>query len=47
MKVQDLAYKVCARTMELLEKEGHYKIPEHLRKQVSQKILEELDKFIE
>ena len=46
MKIQDLAYRVCARTMELLEKDGHYKIPEHLRKQISQQILDELDSLI-
>ncbi|MDQ1255744.1 MAG: hypothetical protein QG656_338 [Candidatus Hydrogenedentes bacterium] len=46
MKVQDLAYQVSHRTIELLEETQHYKIPEELRKQVTAKVLDELDKLI-
>ena len=46
MKVQELAYQVAARTLELLEETQHYKIPEDLRKQVTAKILSELDEII-
>lgn len=46
MKVQDLAYRVAARTLALLEETQHYKIPEELRKQVAEKILQELDQLI-
>ncbi len=46
MKVQDFAYQVSARTIELLEETQHYKIPEELRKTVCEKILTEVDKLI-
>jgi len=46
MKVQDFAYHVSMRTIELLEETQHYKIPEELRKQVSATVLEEIDQLI-
>ena len=46
MKVQDFAYNVVIRTMEYLEQEQHYKIPEDTRKDVAQKILSELPSLI-
>jgi hypothetical protein len=46
MKVQDLAYQVSRRTLELLEQTQHYKIPDELRKEVTQKVLSELDDLI-
>ncbi len=47
MKVQDFAYQVCARTMELLENEQHYKISDAHRKAVAAEILKELDSLIQ
>lgn len=47
MKVQDFAYQVCARTMELLENAQHYKISEAHRKEVLAAILHELDQLIQ
>jgi hypothetical protein len=46
MKVQDLVYQVAARTLELLEQTQHYKIPDTLRKEVTQKVLSELDELL-
>ena len=46
MKVQDFAYQVAARTIELLEETQHYKIPEELRKEVTNSILDEIDDLI-
>jgi len=46
MKVQDFAYQVAARTIALLEKTQHYKIPDELRKSVLNQIQEELDDLI-
>ena len=46
MKVQDFAYQVAARTIALLEETQHYKIPETLRKEVTEKILGEVDGLI-
>ena len=34
MKIEDFAYRVSARVMEILEHEQHYKIPEDTRKRV-------------
>jgi hypothetical protein len=46
MKVQDFAYQVAIRTIALLEDTQHYKIPEALRKEVTEKILGEVDDLI-
>jgi hypothetical protein len=46
MKVQEFAYQVAVRTLELLEQTQHYKIPEQLRKDVTQKILDEVDDLL-
>ena len=46
MKVQDFAYRVSKRTIELLEETQHYKVPEETRKRVTQQILTEIDALI-
>ncbi|MGC8739710.1 MAG: hypothetical protein ACP5UA_13850 [Candidatus Hydrogenedens sp.] len=46
MKVEDFAYQVAVRTMELLEQEQHYKISEEHRKQILQKILQEVSQIL-
>lgn len=46
MKVQELAYQVSMRTIELLEQNQHYKIPEDTRKTVTAQILNELADLI-
>lgn len=46
MKVQDFAYQVASRTLELLEETQHYKIPDELRKKVTGKVIDELDALI-
>lgn len=46
MKVQDFAYRVAERVIELLEETQHYKIPEELRKTVLGKVQSELDDLI-
>ncbi len=46
MKVQDFAYQVALRTMELLEQEQHYKISDAHRKAITQRILQEVDEII-
>lgn len=47
MKVQDFAYQVSARTMELLETTQHYKISEAHRKEVLGTILKEIEVLIQ
>jgi len=46
MKVQEFAYQVAVRTLALLEETQHYKIPDQLRKDVTQKILDEVDDLL-
>jgi hypothetical protein len=42
MKIQEFAYNVVQRTMELLEEKQHYKIPEATRKEIQQQIRSEM-----
>ncbi len=46
MKVEDFAYQVAVRTIELLEQEQHYKVSDEHRKQILQKILQEVPQII-
>lgn len=46
MKVQDFAYQVSMRTIELLEEKQHYKVSEENRKEISKIILTELNEII-
>ncbi len=46
MKVQDFAYRVATRTMQLLEQTQHYKISEDTQKQVLEQVLSELEQLI-
>lgn len=46
MKIQEFAYQVSLRTMELLEFEQHYKIPDDKRKRIARQILSELNSII-
>jgi hypothetical protein len=46
MKVQDFAYQVSVRTMDLLHELHHYTIPEELRKQITAKIIDEVDDIL-
>ncbi len=46
MKVQDFAYQVASRTIDLLEDTQHYRIPEDLRKKVLATIEEELNELL-
>jgi CRISPR/Cas system-associated exonuclease Cas4 (RecB family) len=47
MKVQDFAYQVSVRTMDLLENTQHYKINENHRKEVLAAVLKEIDLLIQ
>ncbi len=46
MKVQDFAYQVCVKTMEFLETQQHYKIPEETRKEVIHSIMKDINNII-
>ena len=47
MKVQDLAYRVAQRTIEMLEETHHYKVPPETRKEIGKRILQELNQIIQ
>lgn len=46
MKVQDFAYQVALRTIELLESAQHYKVSEEHRKEILQEILQEVNEIV-
>jgi len=46
MKIDDFAYRIAARVMEILEHEQHYKIPEDTRKNVLNTILSEINDIL-
>jgi hypothetical protein len=46
MKVDDFAYRVAARTIEILEHEQHYKVSEEHRKSVLDTIKKETNKLL-
>lgn len=46
MKVEDFAYRVSVRTMELLAELHHYKITEDLQKKVTAQIQQEVNTLI-
>lgn len=47
MKVDDFAYQVSVRTMELLHELHHYTITEDLKKQVTTRIQSEINEIIQ
>ena len=46
MKLEDFAYSVAERTLKLLENEHHYKVPDHVRKEIHDKIAGEIDELV-
>jgi len=46
MKLEDFAYSVTQRALGLLETEHHYKVPDHVRKQILEKIAQQLDEIV-
>jgi len=46
MKLEQFAYSVADRTLKLLETDHHYKVPEHVRKDILDKISQEIDDLV-
>lgn len=46
MKVEDFAYQVALRTIDLLEQAQHYKVSEEHRKEVLQRIRSEVNELL-
>ena len=47
MKLENFCYSVAMKTLELLEKEHNYKIPEQVRKEIVEAVVGQMDSFIE
>ena len=47
MKLDSFSYNVIMKTFELLERQHHYTIPETVRKEVAEAIVEQIDSLIE
>ncbi len=46
MKVHDFAYQIAMHTIRLLEETQHYKIPDATRKQIGERILQDVDAIL-
>lgn len=46
MKVHDFAYQVAMHTIKILEETQHYKIPEQTRKEVGERVLQDVDELL-
>ena len=47
MKLENFCYSVAMKTLELLEKQHNYKIPDKVRKEVVEAVLGQMDSLIE
>lgn len=47
MKLEEFCHRVAARTIELLEKQYHYKIADQTRKEIIEQVMLEVDSFID
>ncbi len=47
MKLENFSYHVAVKTLELLEKQYNYKIPEKVKKEIAEAVVGQIDSFIE
>lgn len=47
VKLENFCYNIAMKTLELLEREHHYKIPEKVKKQITEAVVEQMDSLIE
>lgn len=47
MKLESFSYNVVMKTLELLEKEYNYKISDTVKKELPQKVVEQIDSLVE
>ncbi|UCD58424.1 MAG: hypothetical protein JSV16_04730 [Candidatus Hydrogenedentota bacterium] len=47
MKIEDFSYHVVMKTLELLEKQYHYKISEKTKKEIAEAVAEQIDSLCE
>jgi hypothetical protein len=46
MRIEELSYKIIARTLNLLEQKYHYKIPDDHKRDIEQQVMDELATMI-
>jgi len=46
MKIEDLAYRVCTETLNLLEEKYHYRVSDEHKKNIQKEIKENINRFI-
>lgn len=47
VKIEDFSYHVVMKTLELLEKQYHYKISEKTKKEIAEAVAEQIDSLCE
>jgi hypothetical protein len=46
MKIEDLAYRVCTETLNLLEEKYHYRVSDEHKKNIQKEIKENINRYI-
>jgi hypothetical protein len=46
VKLEEFSYNVVMKTLEVLEKQHNYKIPEKVKKEIVEAVLKEMDSLI-
>jgi hypothetical protein len=47
VKLESFSFNIAMKTLEILERQHHYKIPEKVKKEVIEAVIEQMDSLIE
>ena len=47
MKLENFSYNIVMRTLELLEKQHHYKISDEIKKEIAEAVIGQIDTLVE
>ncbi len=47
MKIEDLAYKIAAETLSILEENFHYRIPDDHKRSIQREVVDKLNEMIQ
>jgi len=47
VKLENFSYSIAMKTLELLEKQYHYKISDSVKREIAEAVVQQLDSFIE
>jgi hypothetical protein len=47
VKLENFSYNIVMKTLELLEKQHHYKIADNIKKEIAETIIQDMDSLIE